>query len=57
MYLITFPTKGPKEEPFLTEWFDIENNYVEGMVVYDLKNCMYYKGEKWIDIEHDEYKA
>lgn len=43
-------------EPFLTEWFDCENNFdVElGMVVYDLHNAMYTKdGKTWADIKID----
>lgn len=28
----------PKDsEPFLTNWFDTENNYAPGMVVYDFQ--------------------
>lgn len=28
-------------EPYLTDWFTIENNYIECMTVYDLRNEVY----------------
>lgn len=31
-YLVTHPG----HEPFLTKWFDYENNWIDGMIVYDL---------------------
>ena len=52
-YLIT--TKDVKS-PFITEWFDDENNFnpdVE-MIVYDLsKNEFTTDGKTWYDIEID----
>jgi hypothetical protein len=51
-YLIT--TAGG--EPFLTEWFDAENNFTEsvGMVVYDLCTFKYTTdGRTWKDINED----
>lgn len=49
-YLIT----GNNFEPFLTEWYDYENNYDNGMTVYDLVNLKYStNGKDWCDIEED----
>ena len=49
-YLVTI--KG--STPFLTKWFDIENNYMEGMIVYDLAKLEYTTdGENWNEIEID----
>ena len=49
-YLIT--EKG--KSPIFTNWYDYENNYNEGMVVYDLINCKYtIDGINWIEIEID----
>lgn len=36
-YLI--PQEG--HEPFLTNWYDYENNYNEGMVIYNLLSGTY----------------
>jgi len=36
-YLIT----TPNDPPFLTNWYSFENNYIKGMVVYDLINYTY----------------
>ncbi len=50
-YLVT----STEFEPFLTKWFDPDNNFVLGMVVYDLYNFTYTKdGTTWIPlaIEH-----
>jgi len=49
-YLVTFDGK-----PFLTNWFDIENNYNENlnMIVYDLLNNLYYDGENWKPLTED----
>lgn len=41
------------EEPFFTNWFDIENNYEQGMIVYDLQGFLYYNGECWKTLEFD----
>lgn len=42
-------------EPFLTDWFDIENNYNEqfNMIVYDLAKQTYYDGTQWHEIQQD----
>lgn len=42
------------QEPFLTNWFDWENNYNEGMTVYDTINWTYTKdGNNWLELEID----
>lgn len=45
----------PKDsEPFMTAWYDGENNYVPGMVVYDLDDlCYTTDGRIWNDIPLD----
>lgn len=51
-YLITTEV----EPPFLTHWFDAENNFNPsiGMVVYDLHTRMYTTdGWTWLDIQED----
>lgn len=49
-YLITMPD----EPPFLTNWYDFPNNFVEGMVIYNLTNFTYsYDGKTFIDIPED----
>lgn len=60
-YLITEAHK----EPFITQWFDIDNHYTPGMIVYDLEYFTYFCGlyswvselginqPRWIDIEQD----
>lgn len=42
-------------DPFLTDWFDIENNFnLEiNMVVYDLHLNKYYNGDYWLAIAED----
>lgn len=50
-YLVTMKD----DTPFYTEWFDAENNYVEGMVVYDLDNDKYTEdGTTWQEITYDQ---
>lgn len=40
--------------PFLTHWFDAENNFSEGMTVYNLIVKTYTTdGINWKDIKHD----
>lgn len=42
--------------PFLTQWFDAENNFnaEAGMIVYDLFTCKYTTdGKNWNDIQID----
>lgn len=48
-YLVT----TPYDEPFFTDWFDIENHYIDGMVVYDLINQEYYDGKHTLEIIED----
>ena len=45
----------PKEgQPFLTKWYDYNNNYTEGMMVYDLDNfCYTTDGKTWNDLPID----
>ena len=44
----------PEHEPFYTNWFDAENNFAEGMVVFDLINNSYTSdGIVWREIESD----
>lgn len=40
-------------EPFFTNWFDIENHYAAGMIVYNLLNGKYYDGIEWRDTKQD----
>lgn len=50
MYLITIPN----EPPFVTTCYDFTNNFVDGMVVYNLITKQYsYDGKTFIDIEID----
>ena len=49
-YLVT----TSMHEPFFTDYFSIENNFCEGMVVYDIAFGVYYDGgEKWKEISLD----
>lgn len=39
---------------FYTNWFDAENNYVEGMTVFNLISDKYtVDGKTWLKIEED----
>ena len=52
-YLVTTKTG---DKPFLTNWFDEENNFniSVGMIVYDLAEGLYMEdGEEWQEIEED----
>lgn len=52
-YLIT---TNDGSQPFLSDWFDAENNFKEGirMIVYDLyKNQYTTNGKIWQDIKVD----
>ena len=40
-------------EPFFTDWFTVENNYSDGMIVYDLQGFQYYDGTYWETLEFD----
>lgn len=41
-------------QPFFTNWFDKENHYRDGMIVYDLINFKYTEdGDNWIAIPVD----
>ncbi|MCB0541932.1 MAG: hypothetical protein KDC70_00355 [Saprospiraceae bacterium] len=49
-YLVTTNT----DTPFYTAWFDPENHWSEGMVVYDLIGGTYTTdGYIWLEIEKD----
>lgn len=49
-YLITHP----ENEPFITEWYDYENNYEKGMVIYDLVKFYFTTdGKTWKEINQD----
>jgi hypothetical protein len=44
----------PGYEPFYTNWFDVENNYVPEMVVFNLLNHTYtINGTDWYPIFQD----
>ena len=45
----------PGTEPFFTNWFEHENHFVDGMVVFDT-TCDKYTidGQNWFEIEHDK---
>lgn len=48
-YLILTPEKS-----FITKWYDYENFYQEGMVVFDLINYLVTRdGKNWEEIEFD----
>lgn len=45
-YLIYF--KDGLNDPFYTEWYNYENNYIEGMIVFDLVNFIWTTdGKTW----------
>lgn len=49
-YLITHPDFPP----FLTNWFDYPNHFIEGMVIYDMTDQTYtVDGRNWEDIRID----
>lgn len=49
-YLIT----SKDHEPFITKWFESENHFTVGMIVYDLINhCYTTDGINWVPIEID----
>ena len=49
-YLVT----SPRFEPFFTEWFTVENNLADDMVVFDMHLNKYIKkGIEWTEIETD----
>ena len=49
-YLVT----SANHEPFFTEWFQPENHFATGMVVYDLQGKRYMKAMGvWEEIETD----
>lgn len=50
-YLVTMKA----EPPFFTMWFEYENHYQDGMIVYDLFNSLYTTdGKTWEPVETDE---
>jgi hypothetical protein len=41
-------------KPFYTNWFNLENHFTDGMIVYDLHKSIYTTdGTTWQIIEHD----
>lgn len=38
---------------YTTDWFTLENHYLEGMVVINNASQTYYNGYGWLDIEED----
>ncbi len=41
-------------DPFYTNWFDAENNFVDGMVVFNLLNHTYTTdGINWYKVKQD----
>lgn len=39
---------------FYTNWYSYDNNYVDGMIVFDFRNSQYTTdGIKWLPIEED----
>lgn len=38
---------------FYTNYFDIENIYVEGIIVINNNNNTYFDGNEWQEIEYD----
>ena len=41
-------------EPFYTNWFDAENNWIEGMIVFNLLNHTWTSdGKTWHEIKQD----
>lgn len=45
---------SPYIEPFYTNWFDAENNFVEGMTVFNLlTHCYTTNGKDWKEITQD----
>lgn len=40
-------------EVFYTDWFDIDNHYVDGMIVINRATDLYYNGYAWFDIMED----
>lgn len=42
------------DEAFYTNWFDVDNNYIVGMVVFNLQTNMFtINGLNWIPIGED----
>jgi hypothetical protein len=51
-YLVTFIDGSLT--PFLTKWFEYDNHWVEGMVVFDLSDNTYtIDGKDWRPIEEN----
>jgi len=41
-------------KPFLTDWFDYENNYVKGMMVINCTKSLFtIDGKNWEELEED----
>ena len=44
----------PDYSPFLTNWFDYQNHYIEKMVIYNLINQTYSRdGITWLELSID----
>ena len=44
----------PEGEPFFTNWFEAENHFVNGMVVFDLYQGLFTTdGTTWLPITED----
>lgn len=51
-YLITF--NDDRVKPFFTDWFEPENNFVDGMTIFDMYAFKYSTdGNNWKEIMHD----
>lgn len=51
-YLIIFDNQT--QDPFLTKWFEKENNFQEGMTVINLSDKTWTRnGVDWIELEID----
>ncbi len=51
MRYIVIPKEG---EPFTTEWFDAENNFIEGSTVIDTERYQYMNdGNTWKSLNFD----
>jgi hypothetical protein len=41
-------------DPFYTNWYDYDNNYAPGMIVFNLLTCKHtHDGINWIDTTQD----
>lgn len=42
-----------EEKAFYTEYFDLKQSYVTGMIIFDNFSKTFFNGEKWQPIEQD----